>query len=173
MATLAKGISSSERSETGMYIWPFGGEKQINVDSRGPRCFPSILNRDGDPGLDDGKDMCKRTPCGCAVDVDGCATGKGWDSSGMPCPKENPYAEDHEASATWADLESTGNLGSGTNTTTIPLGGEYGAQLHLYHRAFLPDGWTYTISDTGWVTTPDTVTISITHPVPVSCGDTA
>jgi hypothetical protein len=59
-----------------------------------------------------------------------------------------------------------------TDTTAIPLGTQYGTQAYLYHRAFMPAGWSYSISDSGWVSAPRTITVTTTHPVPVACGDT-
>src|SRR5262249_29963949 len=47
-----------------------------------------------------------------------------------------------------------------------------GSQVRLYHRAFVPAGWSYTISDTGLMTVPDTILVTITHPVPMACEDT-
>ena len=61
---------------------------------------------------------------------------------------------------------------SETYSTRIPVGAADGNQLYLLGKAFLPTGWTYTVSDTGWITTPDTIIVSITHPVPIACRDT-
>jgi hypothetical protein len=60
-----------------------------------------------------------------------------------------------------------------TDSTIISIGGESGSSIQLYTRAFMPTGWTYTLSDSGLVNAPCDIVITIEHPVPVACADTA
>jgi hypothetical protein len=173
IATLMTDAPSSEKDGAEMYGGLNTGDQHLNVDSGMPGCHVDFyFNRDGDSTPNE-SDHCPDTPCGCAVNALGCAIEKGIDSRGKKCPRELYSPLDGRASSAHGpDRRSMQNLGEGTNTTTIPIGTEFGSTLYLCHHAFVPEGWSYAISDTGWVTTPDTVTISITHPVPALCGDT-
>jgi hypothetical protein len=55
----------------------------------------------------------------------------------------------------------------------IPIGTEYGDSLLLYRFAFIPDGWSYTVSDSNWIYTPDTIHVEITHDDVIAEEDTA
>jgi len=61
---------------------------------------------------------------------------------------------------------------SGTTSFEIPIGVESGDSLYLYKFVFLPDGWSYTISDSGWIYTPDTISVEILHDDVIVVGDT-
>jgi hypothetical protein len=54
----------------------------------------------------------------------------------------------------------------------IPIGTEFGDSLYLYRFAFLPPGWTFAVSDSGWMQVPDTLYVTMTHDDPVPPGDT-
>lgn len=59
------------------------------------------------------------------------------------------------------------------DSTIIPIGAAAGSQLRLYHRAFVPEGWSYSISHTGLIDVPNSIVVTITHPVGMACADTA
>jgi hypothetical protein len=55
----------------------------------------------------------------------------------------------------------------------IPIGTEFGDSLYLQRLAFMPDGWTFSVSDSGWVQVPDTIGVTITHPDQIAAEDSA
>jgi hypothetical protein len=62
---------------------------------------------------------------------------------------------------------------SGIKEFDIPIGTESGDSLFLYRFAFIPDGWSYAISDSNWIHTPDTVHVTINHDDIIAEEDTA
>lgn len=54
----------------------------------------------------------------------------------------------------------------------IPVGTEFGSNLQLSVHAFLPAGWSYTLSDTSSIVAPDTITVKIAHDDPINPADT-
>jgi hypothetical protein len=60
----------------------------------------------------------------------------------------------------------------GATDFNIPIGSEYGDSLFVNRWIFLPDGWSATISDSGWIQTPDTIYVSILHDDFIAAEDT-
>jgi hypothetical protein len=60
----------------------------------------------------------------------------------------------------------------GSTPFEIPIGTEFGDSLFLHRFVFLPPGWSFAVSDSGWIQTPDTLYVTINHDEPVSPGDT-
>jgi len=54
----------------------------------------------------------------------------------------------------------------------IPMGAEYGDSLYLYRISFLPSGWSFSVSDSGWIHVPDTIGVDIIHPEEIADPDT-
>ena len=59
-----------------------------------------------------------------------------------------------------------------TTVFTIPIGTVYGDTLHLFQHTFLPQGWSYALSDTQVIHAPDTVVVKIIHDRLIGCTDT-
>lgn len=51
-----------------------------------------------------------------------------------------------------------------SDTINIPIGSEYGDSLRLYEFAFLPQGWSFSISDSGWFQAPGTLVVEMSYP---------
>jgi hypothetical protein len=62
---------------------------------------------------------------------------------------------------------------AGLSHFDIPLGSEFGDSLYLYRLSFLPDGWSFSVSDSGWIHVPDTIGVDITHPDQIPDEDSA
>jgi hypothetical protein len=71
------------------------------------------------------------------------------------------------------DVTDAGLEPAEVTSFSIPIGTEYGDSLYLYRFAFIPDGWSYTVSDSNWINTPDTVWVEITHDDVMAEEDTA
>jgi hypothetical protein len=69
-------------------------------------------------------------------------------------------------------LSKRGQGSSAATNFEIPIGTASGDSLYLYEFTFLPEGWLYTISDSGWIQTPDTILIEILHDDVIAEGDT-
>lgn len=59
-----------------------------------------------------------------------------------------------------------------TTVFEIPTGTANGSQLEIITQSFLPEGWSYLISNIGWVQTPDTLTVKIVHDEFIDPADT-
>src|SRR5262249_41109837 len=77
------------------------------------------------------------------------------DSRMLPCPLSASPSGTNTDSVASGNVLPTPNPQSlprmETLSTSVVIGTAAGAQLYLYHRAFLPLGWSYTVSDTGWI----------------------
>jgi hypothetical protein len=95
------------------------------------------------------------------------------------CDPPDSKAKQLNVDARKRPAESAGQLtvaGFGpleVTTFNIPVGIEYGDSLFIYRFAFIPDGWSYTISDSNWIYTPDTIHVEITHDEIIAGEDTA
>lgn len=60
-----------------------------------------------------------------------------------------------------------------TSTFEIPIEMDEGDSIEIYRFAFLPDEWSYSVSDSGWIFGPDTLVVDIYHEQFVNPNDTA
>jgi hypothetical protein len=157
------------------YDKPMPPEKMvsINLDAKPPCGTPT--DSDGDLITDD-RDKCPHTPCGCTNLVNrdegspryGCAESGALFGGGFCAETPNALlnTKGMEAGGSKADTDRSFYLGS------IPIGHEFGDTLKLEVRAFLPKGWSYTISDTVVLKTPDTIWVALFHDRIIGCSDT-
>jgi hypothetical protein len=94
---------------------------------------------------------------------------------GFPAPKTRQLNVDaRKRPQEGTSASSGGGLGPDEVTSfDIPVGTEFGDSLYLFRFAFIPEGWSYTISDSDWIYTPDTIHVEVTHDDMISEEDTA
>jgi FlgD Ig-like domain len=109
-----------------------------------------------------------------------CTTGTPSRSFGAPVPPsscDSTPSKERQINRNAPKRQSPSVLASSVRSAAIshfdiPLGTEYGDSLYLYRISFLPNGWSFGVSDSGWVHVPDTIGVDITHPDEVADEDT-
>ena len=84
---------------------------------------------------------------------------------GYGCPRQNNSDSN-------TDMIVTPQNSLVDHSTSIPIGTSHGDSLYIYPFAFLPNGWSFSVSEYGWVHTPDTIIVTIFHDPIIDCGDT-
>ena len=150
-----------------------GGGLNVNAGTEVP---PGDGDCDGD-GVADNADQCPcsnsynylGTDCDVLVKIAGGTNGC-TDASKAPC--------DETACPTGAPCEPSRNSRIAVKQTSVgetwygfTIGTEYGDSLYLYQQSFLPEGWSYVVSDSGWVSTPAEYWVGVFHGA-VGCEDT-
>jgi hypothetical protein len=87
---------------------------------------------------------------------------------GHPC-----YVSDFVRASGPETVLATAEDGMFSSLHGFVIGEEYGDSLELYEFAFLPEGWSYVTSDTGWVNTPAEFLIEVTRDAIIDPADTA
>ncbi len=127
---------------------PPGKGRQLNIDPKTRRPGDS----DGD-GIPDGSDPCPNTSPGCramAAAFGGCPPGPSYGCTG------------YKSEAATDTISSF----------FIPIGPEGGDSLRLEVLDFMPTDWSYSISDSIFISTPDTIFGYISHSEFIACDDT-
>jgi len=166
-----------------------GETRQLNVTTRRDNGGGSGCGTDCDEdGVTNDKDPCQCTPKRCRqfaikaynpeVQIDGCAayggSGSGFctETPKNSCTDTNPEARTEckgcapesvagqdKKMAVYSDSTSLSNQFSEFYGFYVDTA--FGDSLFLYEFAFMPDGWYYIVSDTGWVQTPQFVQVEV------------
>ncbi|MFH1374405.1 MAG: hypothetical protein ABII79_11475 [bacterium] len=155
-----------------------GGQLNVTAGQEN-KCETGDPDGDGD-GICDKEDKC---PCSNEYSFT-------FGTNSIPCPdivrdhpgtlpgcSDNAHPPCHECPTSAASGPPVNGLPSGRRTAgetwrSFTIGTEYGDSLYLYQQSFLPEGWSYVVSDSGWVPTPTEYWVGVSHDNAVGCEDT-
>jgi hypothetical protein len=112
--------------------------------------------------------------CNCVCGQPGCS-GCGIDRQVNRDARPKPPGSTRQrvsSGAVVGSLSKTPGEETETEHFRIPVSNYLADSLRIFTFPFLPAGWTYEISDSGWIRTPDTIEIDITPSTRLVLGDT-